>query len=121
MNKVKTAAAAAVLSVGAVFSAQASQTQTDTPGFCQGHMYGGDYIVQANPTFAPLSVHDFNIPAGEDLVADVTPIGSGYLITPSDPNIDCDYFMDTLEQNPVVRHIEPNWIMGFDGPGRDIN
>lgn len=117
----KAAGVAAALTLGATFSAQAERLDADNATICQGQMYGGDYIATFNPTFAPVEPMHFNLPNGEDLVADIQPLsGNAFLITPSNPNRDCDSFMADMKQNGIIQSIEPNWILGIGGPGPDF-
>jgi len=118
----KAAGVAAALTLGATFTAQAERLDADNATICQNQMYGGNYIAQFNPSFAPVEPMHFNLPNGEDLVADIQPLsGNSFLITPSNPNRDCDTFMTAMKQNGIIQSIEPNWIMGFDGPSFDVN
>lgn len=117
----KAAGVAAALTLGATFTAQAERLDSDNATICQNQMYGGNYIAQFNPSFAPVEPMHFNLPNGEALVADIQPLsGNSFLITPSNPNRDCDTFMTAMKKNGLIKSIEPNWTVGIGGPAVDL-
>ena len=118
----KAAGIAVAITLTSAFTAQAGDFSPENSTICNGHMYGGNYIANINSTATPVDPMHFNIPAGENLVANVESLGGNYvLITPSNPNRDCDSFMNQIKENDLIQSIEPNWIQGFDDPIFDVN
>lgn len=121
-NTLKTAAASAVLSLGLAFSAQAERFNNDGPLTCNGQMFAGDYLAIQHPSFAPITADMLNLAIGDNVVANIENNSSYFLqITPVNPSTDCDDFMRDLMDTGLFKSVEPNAIIGFDGPGIDIN
>lgn len=111
----KTVALAATLSIGTAFAAHAERLGTDGPQMCEGQMFAGDYL--ATPSVeTPITADLLNIALGESLVSEVS--GNEYFlqITPINPTIDCDSFMEDLMDTGLLDNVEPNWIVGFGNP-----
>lgn len=120
-NTLKTAATSAVLSLGLAFSAQAERINTEGPFTCEGQMFAGDYIAIPHPSFAPITTDVLNLAIGDNIVANIDDSSYFLQITPVNPSTDCDDFMRDLMDTGLFKSVEPNAIVGFDGPSIDIN
>ncbi len=114
----QTVTTAAALSLALTFSAQAERFNTDGPLTCQGQLFDGGYIATSENEKLKLSADLLNIASGKNLVSDVTNLsGNVVLITPLNPSTDCNDFMKSLTDTGLIKNIEPNYMVGIDGPG----
>lgn len=100
------AATTLLVSLGAD-NPDAARTENGFP-LCNGSPYTGDFIIMPNPSLAPLTADIFNLAAQETIVANVE---NSRLLTPSDPAVDCDEFMEKIEDTGLVKDISPNYLM----------
>lgn len=116
MNILKTIAASAAVAFGLAAAPSAAQQPGSSALICQGQLFGGNYIVDPHPSFAPLTAENFNAAARETLVATVQILGgSNLLITPVDVTMPCEDFMEKIGDTGLVKNIGPNWMAGI-GP-----
>lgn len=104
--------------LGMVFLGVASAASADTSvktQTCNGQLFSGDYIAKQYPSFAPLTVQNFNDAAGEVIVGAVTDSGL-LLVTPADPNADCNIFMDKIMDTNLLEWVEPNYLLHHTNP-----